>query len=340
VAANSATDAWAVGAVTPSAGAQTQTLILHWTGSAWSQVPSPSMGGGDNILHSVTRLANGEGWAVGSYGTYPNFQPLTLHTTGSAWSLVPATQTFPGAGATLFGVTALTPNDVWAVGTAAPFIFAPQTLIEHYGNVLPFSDVPPSDTFYAYIRCLACRGLINGYPDGTYRPASNTIRGQAAKFVANAAGFTEPISPTQQTFNDVPPGTPYWLYVERVVLHNVIEGYPCGGPGEPCPGRYFRPTNVVTRAQMSKFIAESAGYTDPIPATQQTFNDVPPGDALWLYVERVYAHGIISGYPCGGPGEPCPGRYFRPTNNLTRGQTAKFIAGAFFPNCAVPPQSR
>src|SRR5205814_3575766 len=26
-----------------------------------------------------------------------------------------------------------------------------------------YTDVPPSDPFYTYIRCLACRGIVNGY---------------------------------------------------------------------------------------------------------------------------------------------------------------------------------
>ena len=38
--------------------------------------------------------------------------------------------------------------------------------------------------------------------------------------------------------------------------------------------------------------------------------------------------GIIQGYPCGGVGEPCgPGTlpYFRPNNDVLRGQTAKIV---------------
>ena len=45
---------------------------------------------------------------------------------------------------------------------------------------------------------------------------------------------------------------------------------------------------------------------------------------------------MISGYACGGAGEPCPGLYYRPVAPVTRGQTAKFISNAFFPNCQTP----
>lgn len=74
-------------------------------------------------------------------------------------------------------------------------------------------------------------------------------------------------------------------------------------------------------------MANAAGYDDAIPADRQTFNDVPSGSAFWLTIERIVAHGVIAGYPCGAPGEPCPGVYYRPQANVTRGQTAKIITG-------------
>jgi hypothetical protein len=35
---------------------------------------------------------------------------------------------------------------------------------------ITFTDVPVGSTFYQYIHCLACLGIINGYPDGTFKP--------------------------------------------------------------------------------------------------------------------------------------------------------------------------
>ena len=53
------------------------------------------------------------------------------------------------------------------------------------------------------------------------------------------------------------------------------------------------------------------------------------------YIGRLASRGIMSGYLCGGQGEPCEENnlpYFRPGNNATRGQTSKIVAGAFFPD--------
>ena len=216
---------------------------------------------------------------------------------------------------------------------------------------IEFSDVPGGSTFYTYVRCLACRGIVGGYPCGGpgepcpgtyYRPNNNVTRGQVSKIVAQSAAFEDPIPSTQQTFEDVAVGSTFWVYIERLSSRGIIGGYPCGGPNEPCVAPdnrpYFRANNNVTRGQLSKIVAGAAGYTET--PTGQTFEDVAPGSTFYLYVERVASRGIVGGYPCGGPGEPCspPGNrpYFRPANNATRGQMSKIAAQAFYPNCQTP----
>jgi subtilisin family serine protease len=134
------------------------------------------------------------------------------------------------------------------------------------------------------------------------------------------------------TFNDVPPNSTFYPWIRCLACRGIVGGYPCGGPGEPCPGQYYRPNNNVTRGQVSKIVSESAAFSDPVPSTQQTFEDVPPSGTFWLWVERLSTRGIISGYPCGGPFEPCVAPdnrpYFRPNNNVTRGQLSKITSGA------------
>ena len=207
---------------------------------------------------------------------------------------------------------------------------------------IQFSDVDQTNPFYAFIRCLACRGVVSGYADGTFRWGANVTRGQTSKIVSNAANFQDAISSTQQTFTDVAGTSPFWLWVERLSRRGYISGYACGGAGEPCdPAQrpYFRPNNDVTRGQLAKIVASAAQFAEPVPTTQQTFADVAPTNAFWVFVERVAARQIISGYQCGGPGEPCDPAtrpYFRWGANATRGQSAKIVASAFYPNCSTP----
>ncbi|MGA7733603.1 MAG: S-layer homology domain-containing protein, partial [Chloroflexia bacterium] len=155
--------------------------------------------------------------------------------------------------------------------------------------------------------------------------------------VSNAAGFNDPV--TGQTFEDVPEGSTFYDFVERLADREVMSGYPCGSPGEPCvpPGNrpYFRPNGTATRGQLAKIVSNAANYQDP--ATGQTFEDVLPGSTFYDFVERLATRGVMSGYACGGPGEPCvpPDNrpYFRPASNVTRGQTSKIVANTFFPEC-------
>jgi hypothetical protein len=105
-----------------------------------------------------------------------------------------------------------------------------------------FTDTDPSDSFYPYIQALVAHGILSGYTTNPpcvtgvpcFRPRDPVTRGQSAKIVANAAGFVEAIASTQQTFADVPPAHPFWLWIERLAGRGIVGGYPCGGPGEPC----------------------------------------------------------------------------------------------------------
>lgn len=144
-----------------------------------------------------------------------------------------------------------------------------------------FSDVPATHTFYEWVEIGAATGVAGGYSCGGqgepcdvesrpyFRPAANVVRGQLAKMVANARGWT-PYFPTVATFNDVPSNNAYYGYVERVNLNGVISGYPCGGEGEPCPGRYFRPYSSSTRAQASKIVDGSLPPLTPTPTVTGT----------------------------------------------------------------------
>jgi hypothetical protein len=210
---------------------------------------------------------------------------------------------------------------------------------------IQFSDVPVGSTFYQWIHCLVCLGIVNGYPDGTFRPNANVTRGQLSKIVSNSAGFND--TPTGQQFQDVPVGSTFYVYIFRLSSRGFISGYACGGPGEPCSPAgmpYFRPNNDATRGQISKIVSNAAGFSDT--PTGQQFQDVPAsgtGSTFYVYVYRLSHRGIISGYACGGPGEPCvpPGNlpYFRPNNNATRGQMSKIDAAAFFPDCNIAARS-
>ncbi|HMA33443.1 MAG TPA: S-layer homology domain-containing protein, partial [Chloroflexia bacterium] len=200
---------------------------------------------------------------------------------------------------------------------------------------LSFTDVHPTDYFYTPVLYLACHGVISGYSngDGTYsfRPYNNTTRSQMVKIVV--LGFNKAIvtpAPGAYTFTDVPPSNPFFAVIETAARNNIVSGYTCGGPNEPCDSAnrpYFRPYTNVTRGQLSKIDVVAAGWALRNPPAG-SFTDVLPGTAFYEFVETAYCHGVISGYTCGGVGEPCDNQnrpYFRQYNQATRGQIAKIV---------------
>jgi hypothetical protein len=380
VSARSANDVWAVGHYYNDA-ALSQTLAEHWNGSAWSVVPTTDVGTSHNWLVTVSAADASDAWAAGWY--YSGSTPKTLieRWNGSVWGTV--TSPSPGTwGDELQGVAAVYAGDVWAVGYSNDTANTSVTLIERYNPCGPsptptntprptntpggptstpspipsqcalnFEDVPNPSTFYAYVQCLACRGIINGYAcggvgepcnpahDPYFRPNRNVTRGQIAKIVALSKGIHTAVS--GQTFEDVPPGTTFYTYTEQLYALQVMNGYPCGGAGEPCnpPNHrpYFRPNANATRGQLAKIDANAAGYQDT--PSGQTFEDVVPGSTFYTYTQRLTSRGVMGGYPCGNP-EPCvpPGNrpYFRPNADVTRGQTSKIVSNTFYPNCQPP----
>ncbi|HET7075824.1 MAG TPA: S-layer homology domain-containing protein, partial [Chloroflexia bacterium] len=168
-----------------------------------------------------------------------------------------------------------------------------------------------------------------------------TSRAQMVKIVV--LGFGYPIqtpAPDHATFADVPPAQPFWSVIETAAATGIVSGYDCGGPGEPCDAAhrpYFRPYSLVTRGQLAKIVVGGAGWPVLNPPGA-TFADVDPAHPFYAFVETAAAHGVISGYDCGSPGEPCDSAhrpYFRPANDATRGQIAKIVDLAL-PQAAGP----
>jgi hypothetical protein len=128
VTARSNTDVWAVGTqtVTLSGQRSTRTLVEHWSGTAWSVVPSPDIGQGySDGLQSVAATGPNDVWAVGSYVVLGSgAQPLILfeHWNGAAWSItlpsprvpVGASNPIGALSLTLLSISADAPNDAWA----------------------------------------------------------------------------------------------------------------------------------------------------------------------------------------------------------------------------------
>jgi uncharacterized protein (TIGR03118 family) len=129
VSADSANDVWAVG----QAGTGGPP-ILHFDGTNWTLVASHP----DIEATSVTALSPTNVWAVGTVGVFFNHRThrkaAIEHWDGTSWSIVPspnATKS-PGLDSFLNGITAISANNIWAVGLADTSLGGQATLTEHW----------------------------------------------------------------------------------------------------------------------------------------------------------------------------------------------------------------
>jgi hypothetical protein len=360
--------------------------VLEYTsnGTVWLNADALIIEGGYNgTITGAPSLAGQPGWVNQSAG-YPAFSQVTVDLTslqgqnvrfrfreasdvnGPApgwWVDDVSILVSQGACATTTAVSASptrtttptrVPTQTPGGPTATPEPPTATTIASSTPTVCPltFSDVPPDNIFYPFIRCLACRGIMSGYPCGApgepcdgnsnpyFRPYNDITRGQIAKIVSNSAGFDE--DPGPQIYEDVPPGSPFYAWINRLSMRGHMGGYNCGlVPEEPCvpPDNrpYFRPNSSATRGQLAKIVSNAAGIESEPQG--QFYTDVPEDNPFYLWIMRLTDQGVMSGYECGGPGEPCDDQnrpYFRPFANVTRAQASKIVANTFYPRCQTP----
>jgi len=123
------------------------------------------------------------------------------------------------------------------------------------GTGAVFGDVPLSNWAVSWIEKLYADGITNGCSTSPllYCPGDSVTRDQMAKFLLIAKhgyGYTPPAVGGSTGFGDV--ATSYWAapWIKQLAAEGITSG--CGG-GNYCPGQ------VVTRAQMAKFLVLTFG---------------------------------------------------------------------------------
>jgi hypothetical protein len=113
-----------------------------------------------------------------------------------------------------------------------------------------YADVPPSNSFYAFIDQMAVRQITLGCGGVNYCPADPVLRGQMAAFIVRALhtpGYIPP-APTAQRFADVPLSNPFYAHIEEMAVRGITLG---------CGGSNYCPLQPVTRAQMAAFLVRA-----------------------------------------------------------------------------------
>lgn len=173
-----------------------------------------------------------------------------------------------------------------------------------------FPDVPAGYWAAPFIQELAARGVIVGFPDGTFRPEDPVTRTQFAAMI-NQAFNRPPIRPSVN-FQDVPPN--YWgrAAIEKAYTSGFMAGY---------PGNLFRPNENIPRAQVLVSLSSGLGFATnkPIdPLLNATFADAStiPGYAR-SGVAAATERQVVVNFP--------DVRTLNPNREATRAEVAAFV---------------
>ena len=212
VLALAANDVWTVGSHgapnPPSSG--TQTLIEHWNGTRWSVIPSPNPEQAYNQpqLNAITAISVNDVWAVG-YADDPSQNEKTLieHWNGTRWSIV-ASPSPAQTRSRFLGVTAISANDVWAVGVSSTgIVVTPQvtrTLIEHWnGTQWSIVASPSPGSTYNYLSGVTAISPSNVLAVGGSSNSRTLPTGQTLIEHWNGTRWSVVASPSPGSNNDL-----------------------------------------------------------------------------------------------------------------------------------------
>lgn len=204
------------------------------------------------------------------------------------------------------GTAALMALSVTA-GTVAPLITAAPSLAQT--TQTSFSDVQSNYWAAPFIAQLSQRGVIAGFPDGSFRPEQPVTRAQFAAMVNNAFSST----PERQAINFVDVPSNFWA--SNAIRQSYVTGFLSG-----YPGNRFEPNQAIPRQQALVALANGLNYSPSgnTQTTLQTFSDnFNIADWARSPVAAATEQGMVVNYP--------NIQFLNPTATATRAQVAAFI---------------
>lgn len=148
-----------------------------------------------------------------------------------------------------------------------------------------FTDVPPTHPAFEAISELEQRGVINGFPDGSFRPDATITRAAALKIVLLSAGAEMGGVVSASPFPDVPVGEWFAPIARKGKELGIIQGDAQGN---------FLPSKNVSRAEALAMLFRTQGTTLETPE-ETPFEDVPLSAWYAPHFAEAKQRGLISG---------------------------------------------
>jgi len=159
----------------------------------------------------------------------------------------------------------------------------------------------------SYIKDLIDKKIINGYEDGTVKPANTVTRAEVAKIIVCALGQSEAANITLD-FADTG-SIADWAkgYIQAAVNLGILNGY---------EDNTFKPTQPVTRQELAKIAMVAFKMGESQKALAFADKDAIPAWSVG-YISAAVENGIITGYE---------DNTFKPTGNVTRAEICTIVS--------------
>lgn len=159
--------------------------------------------------------------------------------------------------------------------------------------VNPYTDVDEDDWYYTYVRELSAKGVVSGYPDGTFQAQKALTAGEALKLILRAAGYPEQ-APTARHW-----ASGYLTLAEQL--------------GCLREGEVQNLDEPIDRGLIAKVTAVALGLGERLGVTP--FEDSESGYLLALYEEGILEGSVVAGK-----------RYYYPDNSIIRSEVCAIVS--------------
>jgi plastocyanin/predicted DNA-binding antitoxin AbrB/MazE fold protein len=158
---------------------------------------------------------------------------------------------------------------LFSLGVVMTGVFVAPALAAESMSMAGFSDVGSSHVNYSAIMDLKTKGVIAGYPDGSFKPEQVVNRVEALKIILNSAKV-DTLTQAKAGFKDTASNQWYAPFLNKAVELKIVAGYPDGT---------FKPTQTVNLAENLKILLNAHGVnTTNIVVGSDPFADVSKSD--------------------------------------------------------------
>lgn len=170
-----------------------------------------------------------------------------------------------------------------------------------------FPDVDASNPNHAAIAFLRDRGVINGFPDGYYRPQNPVTRGEILKILMRSAGHTSLPTVSTDPFPDVSSSHTFAGYIQTAVQLGIVRGYDDG---------LFRMDRTVSRIEALKMLLLANRIDITTLPGGASYSDIDIGAWYAPYAKYALDHGLVTAFS---------GNTLRRDELLNRGLVAEMV---------------